>query len=40
MSKIGAEKQKGFIKECLENRKKRKFKETIDSNKHKSFAEQ
>ena len=30
MSKIGAEKLKGFIKECLENRKKRKFTETID----------
>ena len=30
MSKIGVQKQKGFIKECLENRKKRKFTETID----------
>ena len=47
MSKIGAEKLKGFIKECLENRKKRKFTETIDlqirlkdydPNKDKSFA--
>ena len=47
MSKIGAEKLKGFIKECLENRKKRKFTETIDlqiglkdydPNKDKRFA--
>ena len=30
MSKIGSDKLKGYIKECLTNRKQRKFAETID----------
>ena len=47
MSKIGSEKIKGFVKECLTNRKQRKFAETIDlqiglkdidPNKDKRFA--
>jgi large subunit ribosomal protein L10Ae len=47
MSKIGAEKLKNYIHECLTNRKKRKFKETVDlqiglkdydPNKDKRFA--